>query len=159
MRKSALILIFFAVLVAWIINDVRHENAAKKASKDKALSFSTLDNNTIKSWLEFLDARFENQIRLSGDHLILKPYGDIVDLPPTYVSKNYPYSVNCISFEVILIDFGAGEEATSVMLTSPTLKVKLAAPTLNFDRESIAAKKLTKISCEHIINKMDTLIK
>ena len=116
---------------------------AQKGATEMAVSI--LPPGVETAWNAYLDRQFARAIQPQGN--VVRVRDSVTDLSSAtiLISRNSPYQVNCNPFSGWTIEFGQGDNATSV--TEYGLGTTGPRPPLGVAKNSIAAKRLSEAMC------------
>jgi hypothetical protein len=145
-----------AFALIYYVYDARQSTLALQARRDLDKAVNVLPLGTQEAWIGYVDRRVAAAIQLKAGALLVADLSD----EPKYLSRNTPYQVSCSPIMGGSIEFGYGENSTTVPIYGVLLdhsKVE-KAPLLGVAESSIAAANLTKALCERITVSLTRLL-
>jgi hypothetical protein len=145
-----------SLALIYYVYDARQSKLALQAKWDLDKAVNVLPPGTQEAWLEYVDRRMAVAIQSKAGALFVTGLSD----EPKYLSRNTPYQVSCYPNMGGSIEFGYGENSTTVPIYGLMLDDKKTekAPLLGVADSSIAAANLTKILCERIAASLTRLL-
>jgi hypothetical protein len=146
--------ITFALI--YYVYNARQSTLALQARQDLDKAVDVLPIGTQEAWMGYVDRRVAAAIQLKAGALLVADLSD----EPKYLSRNTPYQVSCTPYLGGSIEFGYGENSTTVPIYGLLLdhrKTEMAPP-LGVAESSIAAANLTKVLCERITVSLTRLL-
>lgn len=136
--------------------DARRATLAVQARRDLDKAVTVLPPGTQEAWLEYVDRSMADAIQSKAGALLVTGLSD----ESKYLSRNTPYQVSCDPIMGGSIEFGYGENSTTVPIYGLLLDHKKIekAPLLGVAESSIAAANLTKVLCERITASLTRLL-
>ena len=146
-RKLLLGVALTAVGIGSLIWWNRKTAEADRVAYEAAIAVSVLPPGVEHEWMQFVDQRLVDRIRVVGENLLVKKRvsNDRTD----YISRNMPYSVDCGGLGSIRVTFGSRDSGISVEVARLEDN-KRGSPALPVDPASIAGKKLRQALCAQV---------
>lgn len=150
------LLAFIGYKVYWDRSQAVIEAAyAQKRATEKAAS--VLPPGVETAWNAYLDRQFARAIQPQGDVVRVRDYTTELTSATILVSRNSPYQVDCDPFNGGKIEFGQGDNATSVTVYG--YATAGPRPPLGVGRDSIAAKRLSEAMCARMAAHMHDVMR
>lgn len=151
----SLIMIFTVILFV-----EREKSSAPYANKTLNLqSVSTLPQDLEETWINYVRKRIDEEIQREGNNLRVRTTHIGMEPSYTYVSLNYPYEIDCNTFDIgIGVHFGTGEDSISANITGAFSVDYKNEPEHRVDPSSISYKNLDEKLCRIVAKRLTTII-
>ena len=128
---------------------------SQKRATQKAVS--VLPPGVETAWNAYLDRQFARAIQPQGDVVRVRDSTTELTSATILVSRNSPYQVDCDPFNGGKIEFGQGDNATSINVYG--LATAGPRPPLGVASDSIAAKRLSEAMCARMAAHMHDVMR